>query len=245
MLEVNLCRKFRVWGIPINKWTILALALAVLGPFSQLRAEDLGSVLKAPARYSHKRVALTGILLGDASFLELFTSTSAAKQEDGRKSARLVPPSNWQQSEPYDMRRARVVGIVDANVRDRWGHPFALKLEKLVVLSGPVMPWKDSVMVFYNATEAAVLLRVGVPPTQTELLIPSKGHDGFLSLELEYSTLVQVMNEKGRRLFEDKVNVGPKAPYYDAKNGASYFRIKDKTIERVPPAGAANWGWKR
>lgn len=245
MLEVNLCRKFRVKGIHMNKWMILALALAVLGPSKQLRAEDLESVLRAPARYNHKRVTLTGVLVGDASFLELFKSASDAKEDDARKSARLVPPDNWQQRAPYDMRQARVVGIVDANARSRWGYPFELNLEKLVVLSGPVMPWQESVMVFYNDMPAAVLLRVGVPPTQTELLIPPKKYDGFLSLELQYSSLVQVMTANGKRIFENKISVGPKSPDYDAKNGASYFRIKDKTIERVSPAIAANWGWKR
>jgi hypothetical protein len=245
MLEVNLYREFRVRGIPINRWMILALALAVLGPFNKLRAEDLESVLRAPARYHHKRVTLTGVLVGDASFLELFKNASDAKEDDGRNSARLVPPDNWQQREPYDMRRARVVGIVDANVRNRWGNPFELKLEKLVVLSGPVIPWQDSTMIFYNDTEAAVLLRVGVPPTQTELLIPPKKYDGFSSFELQYSSLVQVMTANGKPVFEDKISVGPKAPYYDAKNGASYFRIKDKRIERVSPATAASWGWKR
>ena len=245
MLEVNLYRKFQVSGIPINKWMILALALAALVPANQLRAEDLESVLRAPARYHHKRVTLTGVLVGGGSFLELFKNASDAKGDGERKSARVVPPDNWQQREPYDMRRARVVGIVDANVRDRWGNSFELKLEKLVVLSGPVMPWQDSDMVFYNDTEAAVLLRVGVPPTQTELLIPPKKYDGFLSLELQYSILVQVMTANGKPIFEDKINVGPKAPDYDAKNGASYFRIKDKKIERVSPATAANWGWKR
>jgi hypothetical protein len=245
MLEAKLYRKFQVWGIRINKWTITVLALAVLGPSNQLRAEDLESVLRAPARYHHKRVTLTGVLLGDASFLELFRNASDAKEEDVRNAARLILPRNWQKPAPYDMRRARVVGIVDANRHDRRPYPFELKLEKLVVLSGPVMPWKDSVMVFYNDTEAAALLRVGVPPTQTELFIPPKNHDGFLSLELQYSVRVQVMTANGKPIFEDKINVGPKAPYYDAKNGASYFRIKDKKIERVSPATAANWGWKR
>ena len=245
MLEVKLYRKFRVWGILINKWMILALALAVLGPSKQLRAEDLESVLRAPARYIHKRVTLTGILVGDASFLELFRNASDAKKEDVRQCARLVPPDNWQQSAPYDMRRARVVGIVDANIHGRRAYPFELKLEKLVLLSGPVMPWQDSVMVFYNDTEAAVLLRVGAPPTQTELLIPPKKHDGFLSLDLQYSSLVQLMTSNGKPVFEKKINVGPKARYYDFKNGASYFRIKNKTIEEVSPATAASWGWKR
>jgi len=245
MLEVKLYRKFRVWDTRINKWMILVLALALLSPPNQLRAEDLDSVLRAPARYNHKRVTLTGVLLGDASFLELYRNASDAKEEDERKAARLILPRNWRKPEPYDMRRARVVGIVGANRHGRRAYPFELKLETLVVLSGPVMPWKDSVMVFYNDTEAAVLLRVGVPPTQTELLIPPKNDDGFLSLELQYSVRVQVMTANGKRLFENKINVGPKSPDYDAKNGASYFRIKDKTIERVSPAKAASWGWKR
>ena len=245
MLEAKLYRKFRVWGIPINKCMILGAALAMLAPSKQLHAEGLDSVLRAPARYNHKRVTLTGVLMGDASFLELFRNASDAKEGDGRKAVRLVPPENWQQGASYDMRRARVIGMVDANVRSRWGHPFVLKLERLVVLSGPVLPWQDSVMVFYNDTETSVLLRVGAPPTQTELLIPPKKHDGFLSLELQYSTVVQVMTSNGKPVFESKINVGPKAPYYDTKNGASYFRVKDKTIERVSPATAANWGWKR
>jgi hypothetical protein len=224
---------------------IMGLALAVLGPPNLLRAEDLESILRAPARYYHKRVALIGVLLGDASFLELYRNASDAKEENERKSARLILPRNWRKPEAYDMRRARVVGIVGANRHGRRAYPFELKLETLVVLSGPVMPWKDSVMVFYNDTEAAVLLRVGVPPTQTELLIPPKNHDGFLSLELQYSVRVQVMAANRKSIFEDKVSVGPKAPDYDAKNGASYFRITDKQIARVPPAKAANWGWKR
>ena len=244
MLEVNLYRKFMASGIHTSRW-VLALALATLVPANQLHAEDFESVLEAPARYDHKRVTVTGILVGDASFLELFRNASDAKAEDARKSVRLVLPDNWQQQAPYDMRRARVVGIVDANVRSRWGYPFELKLEKLVILSGRVMPCKDSAVVFYNGTEAAVLLRVGVPPRQTELLIPPTKHDGFLSLELQYSTLVQVMTANGKPIFESKINVGPKAPDYDAKNCVSCFRIKDKRIERVSPATAANWGWKR
>ena len=245
MLEANLYRKFRVWGIPINKWMVLALTLAVLCSSRQLRAEDLESILRAPTRYYHKRVTLTGVLLGDASFLELYRNASDANEEDERKAARLILPRNWRKSEPYDMRRARVVGIVGAKSHGRRAYPFELKLETLVVLSGPVMPWKDSVMVFYNDTEAAVLLRVGVPPTQTELLIPPKTHDGFLSLELQYSVRVQVMTANRKPIFEDKVSVGPKAPDYDAKNGASYFRVTDKKIARVPPATGVNWGWKR
>ncbi|HEV2806342.1 MAG TPA: hypothetical protein VGW57_15570 [Chthoniobacterales bacterium] len=245
MLEANRYRKFRVWGIPINKGIILALALTVLGSSKQLRAEDLESVLRAPARYNQKRVSLTGVLVGDRSFLELFRNASDAKEDDERKCARLVVPDKWQQSAPYDMRLARAVGIVDAGKRGDRDYPFELKLENLVVLSGPVVPWQNSVMVLYNDTQAAVLLRVGVAPTQTELLIPPKKHDGFLSLELEYSTVVQVMTSNRKPIFENKINVGPQTRYYDAKNGACYFRIRDKKIERVSPAIAANWGWKR
>ncbi len=94
MLEVNLYRKFQVSGIPINKWMILALALAALVPANQLRAEDLESVLRAPARYHHKRVTLTGVLVGGGSFLELFKNASDAKGDGERKSARVVPPDN-------------------------------------------------------------------------------------------------------------------------------------------------------
>ncbi|MEY2576106.1 MAG: hypothetical protein QOF80_1593 [Verrucomicrobiota bacterium] len=229
---------------PLNKWIILALALAVLGPSKQLRAEDLESVFRAPARYHHQRVTFTGVLVGDGWFLELFKNASDAKGGEHRRSAWVVLPDGLQKPGPYDMRRARVVGIVDA-VRGRRNNPFQLKAEKLVMLSGRVIPWEDSAMVFYNDTEAAVLLRVGVPPTQTELLIPPKNPDGFLSIELQYSTLVQVMTVDRKLIFEDKISGGRNTPYYDAKNAASYFRIIEKKIERVSPAMAASWGWKR
>jgi hypothetical protein len=244
MLKVNSYRKFPVCHIPISKW-ILALALGALIPSDQVNAEDdLDSVLRSPSRYRDQRVTFTGVLVGDGWFLELFRNASDAKGGEHRRSAWVVLPDGLQKPGPYDMRRARVVGIVDA-VRGRRNNPFQLKAEKLVMLSGRVIPWEDSAMVFYNDTETAILLRVGVPPTQTELLIPPKKHDGFLSIELQYSTLVQVMTVNGKLIFEDKISGGRDTPSYDAKNAASYFRVKDKKIEKVSPGRAANWGWKR
>jgi hypothetical protein len=34
-------------------------------------------------------------------------------------------------------------------------------------------------------------------------------------------------------------------PFYDSKNAASYYRIKDGKIEGVLPDVAKSWGWKR
>lgn len=223
---------------------LASLVLVAFGCANQLDAEDIVTVLRMPARYHNKRVTLTGVLRDEP--LELFKNAADAREADVGKSVWLAAPGGWQKSgSSYDMRRARVVGIIDAKQHGTRGNPCELRFEKVTVLSGPVMPWADSVIVFRNETPAAILLRFGDPPSQSEVSIPVNGYYKVLSPEFEYSNIVRAVTANGGPIGESKITVGPKTRFYDAKNAASYFRVKDGQIERVPPAIAKDWGWKR
>lgn len=222
---------------------LVSLILVALGGANQVNAEDIAAVLRAPALYHNKRVTLTGVLRDQP--LELFQNAADAREANVRKSVWLATSGNWQKSGPYDMRRARIVGIVDANRHGTRGNPCELVLEKLTVLSGPVTPWATAVIVFRNETQATVLLRFGDPPSQSEVSIRANDYYTVLSPELEYSNVVRVITANGKPIVEDKIIVGPKTRFYDAENAASYFRVSNRKIERVPPAMARNWGWKR
>lgn len=215
----------------------------VIGGLNQINAEDIGTVLRSPAHYHNKRVTLTGVLRDQP--LELFENSAAAREADVHKSVWVATPGNWQKSGPYDMRRARIVGIVDANKHGTRGNPCELRLEKLTILSGPVTPWKDAVIVFRNETQATILLRFGDPPSQSEVSIPPNDHHAMLSPEVEYSNVVRALTGNGKLIAEDKITFGPRTRFYDGKNAASYFRVKDGKIEQVPLGIARNWGWKR
>jgi hypothetical protein len=221
-------------------------ALAVVLAFactSRLNAESLEAVLRSPARYNHKRVTLNGVLRNDP--LELFKNAAEARKADVRKSIWLVIPPNWRDSGPYDMRRVRVVGTVDASQHGTRGNACELLVENLTVLSGPVLPWKDSVIVFRNETRATVLVRFGDPPSQSEVSIPANTYHAMLSPEVEYSNVARAVAGDGKVIAEANIRVGPRTQLYDTKNAASYFRVTEKGIVPVPPVIARNWGWKR
>jgi hypothetical protein len=221
----------------------LSFALMAFALNSQLDADDIAAVLRTPARYHNKRVTLTGVLRDDP--LELFMSAADAREADVHKSLWLANPSSRQKSGPYDMRRVQIVGVVDANQHGSRGNPCELRVEKLTVLSEPITPWADSVVVFRNETHTAILLRFGDPPSQSEISLPPNGYHAMLSPGLEYSNVVRAVTAKGQSIVKDKITVGPRTRFYDTKNAASYFRVKDSKIEQVPLEIARKWGWKR
>jgi hypothetical protein len=218
-------------------------AVLVFASHSRLNAESLAAVLRNPPRYDNKRVTLTGVLRDDP--LELFKNAAEARKGDVRKSIWLATPPNWQGSGPYDMRRVRVVGTVDASQHGTRGNACELLVEELTVVSGPVLPWKDSVIVFRNETQATVLVRFGDPPSQSEVSIPANAYHAMLSPKGEYSNIARAVTGDGKTFAESKITVGPRTQFYDTKNAASYFRVTDKEIVPVPPVIAQNWGWKR
>jgi hypothetical protein len=222
---------------------VVPLILVAFGWAAQLNAEDIVAVLRTSSRYHNQRVTLSGVLRDEP--LELFKNAADAREGDVRKAIWLASPGSQQKSGLYDMRRARVVGIIDANQHGARGNPCALILEKLTVLSSPIMPWEDSVIVFRNETQATIALRFGDPPSQSEVSIPSNDYHKVLSPQLEYSNVVRALTTNGEAIAESKITVGPRTGFYDAKNAASYFRVKDRKIERVSPETARAWGWKR
>jgi hypothetical protein len=231
----------------IIKW-FGPLILTAIIQANQLNAEDLTSVLRTPSRYHQKRVTLTGVLFGSGPVLELFATAADAREADVRKSVWVVTPDGWQ-PRPIHMRRARIVGIIDANGHGMRGNPCEMKLEKLTILSGPVVPWEDSYIICHNETKTTVLFSVTVPLKRSthgsKGLVSPGAYFESAALGLRYSAEINVLTATGTPITKGTFSVGPGTPFFDTENAASYFRVKDGKIERISPLVAKSWGWKR
>lgn len=209
-----------------------------------LHAEQIGSVLVSPASYHHKRVSLVGILRGHGPIFELYDNITDAIAMRAPKSVWVITSEHSRQSGPYDLRRVRVTGIVDANRHGIWGNPCSLSSEKIEILSGPVAPWPDSVGIFRNDRRTPVFLRFGVPPTDTEFTIQPEEHIE-VTLRANQSPTVRAFWPISSLVAKTRIVRHENPPYYDPLNAALYYRITDSKIEQVLPAAATSWGWRR
>ena len=105
---------------------------------------------------------------------ELFENATDAIAMTAPKSIYIVAPATWRKAGPYDLRRARVTGVVDAKRHGIWGNPCALTPEKIEVISGPVASSPDLVAVFRNEKTTPVELHFGAPPTGTIFTLPPR-----------------------------------------------------------------------
>lgn len=226
---------------------LLFIAIAFVMGESSLHGESLSSVLKSPASYHHKRITLVGILRGEGPMFELFENEADAVAMTAPKSIYMVAPPTWKKGGPYDLRRARVTGVVDAKRHGIWGNPCALTPEKIEVLSGPVAPWPDLVVVFRNEKQAPVVLHLGTPPSNSDFTLqPKECIDvGGWAGEDKQATPVRALSARGALVAKTEITIRRSRPYYDPMNAALYYRITNGRIEKVLPSVAKNWGWRR
>jgi hypothetical protein len=232
-----------VTEIRFTSLSVVLLASLICGG-SQCRAEDASSVLASPAAYHGKRVTLTGVVRGGGPRFQLFADAADAREMTAQKAIYVMSdlgPEHWQHRGPFDLRRVRMVGVVNANSHGIWGNPCSLRLEKVTTLSGPVMPWPEVLAIFQNQSNKTLLLRFGSPPTETEFEVrPSD----FIEVRAE-DGIVRATSLQGSTVAKAKLSKRPSKPFYDSKNAASYYRIKDGKIESVLPDEATKWGWHR
>ena len=207
----------------------------------QCHAEDIRSVLASPASYHGKRVAVTGIARGDPDRFYLFANAADARELNVQRAIDVFAPDNMPGKGPLTLRRVRAVGVVDANWHGHSKIPCALRLKKLKILSGPVLPWPNPVTVFRNESATAVVVHFGVAPTETQFEVPSFG---FIEVRAQDGP-VRVTSSTGSNLAEGTIKKEAEAPFYDPENAASYYRIKEDKIEGVLPSSAKTWGWHR
>src|SRR5438270_5715191 len=138
MFKVNQTRSIR---------TLMVCGLLVFFA-SSVSSQTLDAVLKSPASFHRKRISVVGILRGDGPMFELYETSQEAVAMTAPKSVYIVAPRGWRKKGPYDLRRARVTGVVDATRHGAWGNPCAIMPEKLEAFSGPVAPWPDVVPIF-------------------------------------------------------------------------------------------------
>jgi hypothetical protein len=237
MFKVNQIRNFKAL-------TVCGL-LVFVG--NSLSSQTLDAVLKSPASFHRKRISVVGILRGEGPMFELFESSKDAVAMTARKSVYIVAPRGWSKKGPYDLRRARVTGVIDAKRHGAWGNPCAMTPEKIEVLSGPVAPWPDAVAIFRNERNTSIVLRFGVPPTDSEFRLNPKEYvdvSGW-SRENKGSTPLRVESTDGSSLAETMIAVPWGGPYYDSINAASYYQINGTKVEPVLPSEAKKWGWRR
>jgi hypothetical protein len=219
-----------------------AVTLAVLQTSRAGAAATLESVLKDPRAYDHQHVVLVGVVRGNGPNFELFANAKDAQSvAKASNSVLLVASDKWKGRGPYSMRLVRVSGIVEANKHGLWGNPCEISLENIEVLSGPVAPWSIPFAVFRNEDSKPVAMRVGPPRLAARFSLDPKE-----VVEVPISNgLIRVLSVSGSLLAEAPINALPGPPYYDGANGAAYYRIRNKRIERVLPAVGRSWGWRR
>jgi len=178
---------------------------------------------------------------------ELFENAADAVAMRAPKSIYIVAPATWRKAGPYDLRRARVTGVVDAKRHGIWGNPCALTPEKIEVISDPVASWPEVVAVFRNEKNTPIDLYFGGPPTGTKFTLPPKGYVdvGGWDVRNAKATSVRALSTTGLLITKEEVVIRRSGSYYDPINAALYYRISDNKIEQVLPSAAKHWGWHR
>ena len=222
------------------KILLFIIAALVVGNAS-CRAEDIASVLASPRSYHGKRVEVTGIARGDADRFYLFANAPDAVALKVQRAMDVFAPKYVRPKGSLTLRRVRAIGVIDANWHGHSAIPCALRLKKLEILSGPVLPWPNAVTVFRNETAKAVVVHFGIPPTETKFEVLSSD---FIEVRAEDGP-VRATSSTGSHIADGTISKQAEAPFYDPANAASYYRIKDDKIENVLPSSAKSWGWHR
>jgi hypothetical protein len=228
-------------------WSSVTIGIALGFAFTrEASGEDLRNLLASPSRYHQRVVTVTGIARGDtAGNIMLFSRLSdaldllsdnyaVAMAEDPEKDKRLV-----------DLRRVRVVGVVNANYHGVLGHyRCGILIRKVDVLSGPVAPWDDRVAVFRNETGKSIVLRFGLPPALSQAEVGAS-QCMPVSTWNDRHFRVTALSLGGAEITRADTNDDTSSRFYDRANAAFYYRITPRHIEQVTPAEAKSWGWRR
>jgi hypothetical protein len=218
--------------------TICLVAATALGA-TNVKEATFDSVLANPAAYHRQRVSLVGVVVGNGPNFDFFKNASDTRDlPPASKYFYVVPNSKRGIVGPYDLHRVRVIGIVDASRHGLWGYACEIILEKIELLSpepvaSPTMPTG----IFRNEGTKPVLLRlVGGNPESGDYISPKR----ITSLLLG-SGYIKVFAVSGALIAETRITIKRDSPYYDPHNGAFYYRLTDRGIDRVLPILAKGW----
>jgi hypothetical protein len=199
-----------------------------------------------PSRYHGQTVTVTGIARGDtAGHFMLFSRLSDALNLVSADCAAAMAPDPEKDTRLVDLRRVRVVGVVNANYHGVLGnYRCGILVRKVVVLSGPVAPWNDRLDVFRNETGRPIKLIFGRPPTATEMEVSASQCMPVHGWNERHCRVI-ALSTGGSTITVAQTNDDTKSPFYDRANAAFYYRVTPQHIEPVKPVEAKSWGWRR
>jgi hypothetical protein len=239
-MNVKKLRANTVWRL----FRTVGIGVLLIAGSAPLSAQDVASVARSPTRYQNKRIDLVGILRGEQGpEFELYSNRKEALSMTPHNAIRLKMANNWKKSaQAYDLRRVRITGVVDASKWRARGNACSISVETLEIISGPVANWPDIAVVLKNEGGAAVSvsLRNG-PFSHVFELLPGEVENKYVKGQ---GTLT-VSSRDGKVIASLTMIAEPRTSYYDPVNSAFYYRVIKNTIEKVLPASAAHWGWKR
>jgi hypothetical protein len=218
------------------------LTTAAIVKIGSLNAATFQEVLKNPRAYDHQRVSVVGVVRGDGPEFYFYQNANDAKAAVKGPTFLVVGPDDWKGQGPYDMRKVRITGRVDARRHGFWGHRATILLEKIEVLSDRVAPPSSPFVVFCNEGSKRVSVHFGPAGVEATFDLDPKER-----IELPYmmaGSAIKVFSPKGALIVQENVRPERNSPYYDKENAAYFYRITDSKIERVLPSEAKSWGWR-
>jgi len=148
---------------------VIAIALIA----SPSHATELSDVLRNPAAYDHREVALTGVARVEGASFVLYEDVTAASKLDGSKGIYVKQQRNGQDYDRFDRQWVRVTGIVDGakqsiSVKDVKPVPNRLRPEIRDITTYGVFENK-------TGTEIRLTLRTNTGATYQEFSIGRNG----------------------------------------------------------------------
>jgi len=204
---------------------------------------EFDSLLNNPKAHDGKTVSVDGVIRGNGPTFELYRDASAADSVSPPSTSFFVSaPDNWKATQPYNMRRVRVTGIVEARRHGIWGNACAIALKRIEVLSeAPAKHPSYPVAVVRNETSESYSLRAGPPGVEAQLSI---GPRQFLLLP-RYDGTLTVLGRDGTVVAKQKLNATRESANFESAQMVFYYRITDRKLEAVKSVEAKRWGWKR
>jgi hypothetical protein len=222
---------------------MLFLAICLVGATALQAAHSkqatFDSVVENPAAYHHQRVSLVGVVVGNGPNFDFFKNASDTRTLPPASKYFYVVPSNKRRIVgPYDLHQVRVTGIIDATRHGLWHYACEIILEKIELLSSePVASPTIPTGIFRNEGTKPVLLRlVGGNPESGDYISPNRTASLLLG-----SGYIKVFAVNGPLIAQTKIAITRNSAYYDPHNGAFYYRLTDRGIERVLPSLAKDW----
>lgn len=228
-------------NIPAGRGVLIILACwGASSVAAELQRPSFQSLISDPSHYHRKLVSLVGVVIGNGpEFVFYKNRGDGRKPVAASKAIRLIAKDDSLHG-LFDSYRVKVSGVVDAYQHGFYGYACTIWVSRIERLSEyPVVKPEFPMAVFLNDTNETILIHVDGDSVSTNTVATSHfAAEAFIN----EGARITVSSAQGTPLVRSKVSkLLPSSPYYDRKSQKFFYRVSERTIDRVPASVGKLW----